>query len=114
LYAVLTWPLGRLTVVIDSAGTAAWTTRLSDWLATAGVVSESMAETVKLNVPLCEGVPASAPEFVFSVMPEGRVPEARLHLYGVCPPVAVNVVEYTVPELVLGTLVVVIDNGART
>jgi hypothetical protein len=105
--------LAKLVVVIES-GEGAAVGRVRDWLATDGVASESVAETVKLNVPLCEGVPASAPEFVFSVTPEGRVPEARLHLYGACPPVAVNVVEYTVPELALGRLVVVIDNGGIT
>jgi hypothetical protein len=78
LYAVFTWPLGRLVVVIDSA---AWTTKLSDLLAVNGVASESADETVKLNVPLCAGVPARTPALL-KVMPVGKVPEARLHLYG--------------------------------
>ena len=66
----------KVVVVIESA---AWTTRLNAWLATCGVASESAAETVKLKVPFCEGVPASTPE-VLKVMPAGKVPEARLHL----------------------------------
>ena len=68
--------LAKLVVVIESA---AWTTRLNAWLATTGVASESVAETVKLKVPLCEGVPARTPA-VLKLMPVGRVPEARLHL----------------------------------
>ena len=68
--------MAKVVVVIESA---AWTTRLNDWLATSGVASESVAETVKLKVPLCDGVPASTPE-LFRVMPAGKVPEARLHL----------------------------------
>jgi hypothetical protein len=76
LYAVFTWPLGRLEVVMESG---ACTSKESDCVATTGVASESVAEIVKLKVPLCEGVPASTPA-VFKVMPVGKVPEARLHL----------------------------------
>jgi hypothetical protein len=92
-YAVPEVALDRLVVVIESAGTAAWTTRLSAWLATFGVVSESVAETVKLKVPVCEGVPASTPEAEFRVTPVGKVPEATAHVYGLCPPAAAKGVE---------------------
>jgi hypothetical protein len=68
--------LARVVVVIESA---AWTIRLNARVATSGVASESEAETVKLKVPVCEGVPASTPE-VLKVMPVGKVPDARLHL----------------------------------
>ena len=68
--------MAKVVVVIESA---AWTTRLNDWVATNGVGSESVAETVKLKMPLCEEVPASTPE-VLKVMPVGKVPEARFHL----------------------------------
>ena len=76
-----------------------------------GVVSESVAETVKLKVPLCEGVPASTPEVEFSVKPVGRAPEASSQVYGLWPPVAAKVTEYAVPEVALDRLVVVIDSG---
>ena len=70
----------KVVVVIESGGSAAaWTTRFSARFVVTGVVSESVAETVKLNVPLCDVVPASAPE-VLKVMPVGKVPEARFHL----------------------------------
>jgi len=68
--------LAKVVVVIESA---LWTTRLNAWLATSGVAPESVAETVKLKVPLCEGVPASTPA-VLKVMPLGREPEVRVHL----------------------------------
>ena len=85
--------MDRLVVMIDSAGTAAWTTRLSDWLTVFGVISESVAETVKLEVPLCDGVPASTPA-ALKVMPEGKVPEAIAQVNGPTPPTEVKVVEY--------------------
>jgi hypothetical protein len=79
-YIVPATPFGRLVLAIESgAGAAAWTDRLSDRLAPSGVASESVTETVKLKVPLCDGVPASMPD-VPKVKPAGRVPEARLHL----------------------------------
>jgi hypothetical protein len=72
--------LAKVVVVIESEGNAAaWTTRLRARFVVTGVASESVAETVKLYVPFCEGVPASAPE-VLKVKPVGKVPEARLHL----------------------------------
>lgn len=76
-YAVPDMPAGRLVVVIESGG---WTTRCRGLLvATTGVVSESAAEMLKLNVPLCVGVPTSVP-VELKVRPTGRAPEAKLHV----------------------------------
>jgi hypothetical protein len=73
---VLIVPLDKLAVVIDRG---IWTRRLNGRLATQGIASESVAETVKLKVPLCEGVPASTPA-VLKIKPVGKVPETRPHL----------------------------------
>jgi len=47
---------------------------------------------------------------VFSVKPAGSVPLVNDHVYGVVPPVAASVVEYTVPTCPAGNDVVVIDS----
>lgn len=45
---------------------------------------------VKLAEPVAEGVPEITP-VLESVSPAGRLPETIDHIYGVVPPVAVNV-----------------------
>jgi hypothetical protein len=50
-------------------------------VAGAGVV-ESAISTVKVLVPVVVGIPVIAPELELRVSPEGRVPEARLHVTG--------------------------------
>jgi hypothetical protein len=46
-------------------------------------------------------VPLIAPVAELSVSPEGSVPEVNCQLYGVTPPVAVNVIEHADPTLQL-------------
>jgi hypothetical protein len=48
--------------------------------------------TVKVKLPAELGVPLIFP-FARSVRPEGRVPEARVHVYPGVPPVAVRLAE---------------------
>jgi hypothetical protein len=56
-----------------------------------GVVHESVAVTVKSNVPEAVGVPASAPVEAFNVIPAGSAPEVTLHVIGESPPLATSV-----------------------
>ena len=56
------------------------------------VLSESLTVTLKEEVPLAEGVPLMAP-LVESANPAGKVPEARLHVYGEVPPLAASATE---------------------
>ncbi len=67
----------------------AFTVMVSAWVA----VSEaaSVTRTVKLLVPVAVGVPEITPELGASDRPGGSVPEARDHVYGVVPPLALNV-----------------------
>jgi hypothetical protein len=64
--------------------------------AVAGGELESTTLSVKLNVPAAVGVPEMVPP-EDSVRPAGRAPELMLQLYGVVPPLAASVVEYTDP-----------------
>jgi hypothetical protein len=80
--------------------------------AVAVLLSASVTFTVKLDVPVAEGVPEITPVLAFSVRPAGKLPLLMLHVYGVTPPVAVTVAEYatfTVPD---GSDVVVIISVA--
>ena len=57
-------------------------------------VSLPVTMTVKLDVPAPPvGVPKMRPLAGFSVRPAGSVPVARLHVYGVEPPVAATLLE---------------------
>ncbi len=64
-------------------------------LSTCVAVSEaaSVTWTVKVVVlfPFCVGVPEITPVLAASDRPEGSVPEAMDHVYGVVPPLALNV-----------------------
>jgi hypothetical protein len=61
---------------------------------------------VELNV-----VPLITPVEVFSVIPEGSLPDIKLHVYGAVPPIAVRVCEYGVPATPAGSEVVVNCSG---
>ena len=52
-----------------------------------GGVLESVTFTVKVDVPVAAADPVIAPE-ALNVNPLGRVPEARLQVYGAVPPAA--------------------------
>ena len=63
---------------------------LSAWSSVSGVACESVARTVKLDVPAAVGVPLiTPPELKDS--PDGRLPPLSDHVYGVWPPVAASV-----------------------
>jgi len=55
-----------------------------------------------------DGVPVICPDEAFSVRPAGSVPDVRVHVHGVGPPVAASVCEYATPTLPLLSVVVVI------
>ncbi len=76
-----------------------------------GVEAESVRDTVKLNVPNAEGVPEITPVPAASESPPGNAPLAMAHLYAVVPPVAVSVVEYAVPIVPAGKVVVVMASA---
>ena len=52
---------------------------------------ESVAVTLKLNVPVAVGVPPSTPVLELSVMLVGSEPEVTAQVYVPVPPVAVSV-----------------------
>src|SRR5262249_1198568 len=53
---------------------------------------------VKTKTPAAVAVPLIMP-LEDSVRPSGNAPEVRDHVYGVVPPVAVNICEYAAPRL---------------
>lgn len=54
-------------------------------------VAESVNFTVKLNCPVCVGVPEITPVFAFKIKPGGSVePVGKLQVTGGVPPVKVN------------------------
>ena len=55
-------------------------------------LAESVTVTVKVNAPLCVGVPLRTPAEL-KVTPAGNAPEVNDHVYGLVPPVAVKVCE---------------------
>ena len=55
-----------------------------------GVDSESATCTVKVEDPTVVGVPEIAPALL-KVSPAGRLPDARVQVYGVTPPTAARV-----------------------
>jgi hypothetical protein len=71
---------------------------------------ESVTLTIVVKVPAAVGVPEIVP-VPDSVTPAGSAPEAMLQLYGVVPPLAVSVAEYTVPACPAGNALVVICTG---
>src|SRR5882757_9402592 len=65
-------------------------------------VLESVTLMVKLDVPTTVGVPVMTP-VGDSLSPVGRVPEAKLKIYGAVPPVAVIVPKYGVARVAADT-----------
>jgi hypothetical protein len=64
----------------------------------AAALAASLTCTVNEAVPAAVGVPEIAPAEE-SVKPAGSVPDDRLHVYGVVPPLAWAVAEYAVPTV---------------
>jgi hypothetical protein len=56
--------------------------------AVAALELTSVTLTVKLLVPLLDGVPVMAPLLAFKLRPAGRLPTVMDHVYGVTPPLA--------------------------
>jgi hypothetical protein len=104
LYAVPIVPFGSEDVVI-TGGTP---TMVID-NAFVSLPPPFVAFTVKLNVPVAEGVPEITPA-VERVKPVGNEPLSRVHVIGV-EPVAVRVWLYAVPSTPPGKVVVVIAGG---
>ncbi len=69
-----------------------------------------MTRIVKTKTPAAVAVPLITP-LEDSARPSGNAPEVRDHVYGVVPPVAVNICEYAAPRLPEGRDVVVIESG---
>jgi hypothetical protein len=74
----------------------------------------SLTWTVKLNVPLAEGVPEIAPVPAASANPAGRLPETTDHEYAGVPPVAPSVALYAVPITPAANAVPLIASGRET
>jgi hypothetical protein len=111
-YTLPVCPEGHELVVICTAVIAAATVSVSDLVVVCAVgVVESAIFAVKLNEPDAVGVPEIVPVVADSVRPLGKDPALTLQLYGVVPPVAPNVVEYTTPACPEGTELVVIWTG---
>ena len=83
--------------------------RVNGWVATCWDPLP-VTRIVKTKTPAAVAVPLITP-LGDSVRPSGNPPEARDHVYGVVPPVAVNVCEYAPPTLPEGRDVVVIESG---
>jgi hypothetical protein len=62
---------------------------------------ESVTCTVKLDWPAPVGVPLIVPPLL-KLRPAGKVPDAIVQEYGIVPPVAARVDEYTVPTMPFG------------
>ena len=56
-------------------------------------VQESVARTVKLDVPYAVGVPLTTPVAALSERPAGRLPALSDHAIGVAPPEEASVCE---------------------
>ena len=63
---------------------------VGSWAVFAGL-SLSVTRTVKFATDAVAAVPLRTPVVGFRVIPDGRVPVARDHVYGVLPPEAVIV-----------------------
>ena len=79
--------------VIESGASEGFTGRLSSAAVTATLPTESVTETVNVNVPEVVGVPEITPVTAEIDRPGGRAPLAILHVYGGTPPVALNAAE---------------------
>jgi hypothetical protein len=99
----LIWPFARELVVISSG------TRIDKSFSAvrgAGVVL-SVTRTLKLNIPLMDGVPLMPPVDAVNVNPPGNAPVTMVQVYGATPPVDVNCAVYAKPTLPSGSDVVV-------
>src|SRR5574342_517999 len=76
----------------------------------AGLV-ESLTRAKKLYVPAVVGVPEMTPVPLLSDRPAGSEPLEIDQVYGVVPPLAVNVPEYDTPMVPPGIAVLVIVSG---
>lgn len=73
-------PSGREVVETDSPG---WMVMLSAFVAVSGVgVVESVASTVKFEIPAVVGVPEITPVLLASDRPGGKLPALMLQLTG--------------------------------
>ena len=71
----------------------------------------SVTVTSKFEVPAVVGVPEMTPALLIA-SPAGSDPVDSDQLYGVVPPVAARVVEYAVPTVPPGSVVVEMASGA--
>ena len=114
MYTTPTVPEANELVVMLTGGSggggAGATPMLSAWVAFCAGAEESVTLAVKEKLPLCVGVPEIAPA-AESVNPGGSVPEARLHIYGIVPPVAARVALYTTPTVPEANELVVMLSG---
>ena len=94
-------------VIVMVAVTVAFTVMLSACVAVSDVASAPF--TVKLLVPVPDGVPEIVPVAAASPSPLGNVPEEIDQVYGCVPPLAASVVLYAVLCVALGKEVVVIE-----
>jgi hypothetical protein len=76
-----------------------------------GVADESVRRTANVLLPEEVGVPDIMPVVVLSERPAGRVPELRLHLYGVTPPEPTSPAPYELPTVPPGNDEVEITTG---
>ena len=90
-YAVPTEPAGRVDPVeMARGGTGELIVNANALSTVCRTAPLSLTLMVKLNEPAAVGVPLNMPPAV-RVSPAGREPDSRDHVYGVVPPVAVNV-----------------------
>jgi hypothetical protein len=73
-------------------------------------LAESVAMTVKVDVPVADGVPVIAPAEL-NERPPGNEPEVSDQEYGEKPPVAASVAEYDTPACAVPRVVVAIATG---
>jgi hypothetical protein len=79
-------PPGRVPETVTPVTTAI----VSDAVTLKGILLESMALTVKLDVPAAVGVPVMAPFDAPRLSPAGSEPVAMLHTNGAVPPLIVS------------------------
>ena len=83
-------PLGSSAVEIAKVGAVVLIVMLRAVVAEFGGLAESLALTMKAEVPAAVGVPVMAPVVAFKLRPAGRVPVARLQVTAAVPPIDCN------------------------
>src|SRR5437588_10131133 len=83
-------PLGSSAVEIAKVGAAVLIVMRRAVVAEFGGLAESLARTMKAEVPAAVGVPVMAPVVAFKVRPAGRVPVARRQVTAPVPPIDCN------------------------